>query len=134
MSPCLYVSMSPYLHVSMSPCLHVSMSPCLYVSVSPCLHVSMSPSPCLHVSGILQTENGSNGKRHLPFVFCKRKTEMANLRLFAANGNGKRLFVFLSRQTINCNRRLLFQKMCPSVHLKKHLSLQKNKRITQNKQ
>jgi hypothetical protein len=36
------------------------------------------------------------------------KTE--NFRLFSANGNVKRKFVFLGRQTINGNRRLLFSK------------------------
>jgi hypothetical protein len=83
---CLHVSLSLFLHVtmsqSMSPCHHVSMSqvsmsPCLHVSmslhVSPCLHVSMCPCPCLRVSGIPQTENGTNGKRQLPFIFCKWK-------------------------------------------------------------
>jgi hypothetical protein len=54
-------------------------------------------------------ENGTNGKQQLPFVCCKEKTESANLRLFAANGSGKRKFVFLSRQTVNRNRRLLFE-------------------------
>ncbi len=48
------------------------------------------------------TENGN---------FFKRKTETANLFLISANGNG-RLF-FLGRQTINSNRQLLFQQMCP---------------------
>jgi hypothetical protein len=33
----------------------------------------------------------------------------------AANGNGKQKFVFLDRQTINCNRLLLFQQTCPSM-------------------
>ncbi len=68
-------SMSPSLYDSISQCLHVSISPSL------CLHVSMSSSPCLcrHVSWILQTENKTNRKRQLPFVFCKRKTEMAKL-------------------------------------------------------
>jgi hypothetical protein len=37
-------------------------------------------------------EDGTNGKR---------KTEPANIRLFAANGNRKGKFVFLGRQTIN---------------------------------
>jgi hypothetical protein len=48
-----------------------------------------------------QTKNGTNGKLQLPFVFCKWKKEMAKFRLFAANRNGKRMFVFLGRQTIN---------------------------------
>jgi hypothetical protein len=44
-----------------------------------------------------------------PFVCCKWKTERASFRLFPANG--KRKFVFLSRQTrsANGNQRLLFQ-------------------------
>jgi hypothetical protein len=33
--------------------------------------------------------------------------ETANFRLLVANRNGKRRFVFLGRQTINCNRQLL---------------------------
>jgi hypothetical protein len=49
-------------------------------------------------------KNGTNGKRLYPFVCCKRKKETANFRLFAANGNGKRNFVFLVWQTINANR------------------------------
>jgi hypothetical protein len=50
----------------MSPFFHVS-----YI----CLHASMSPSLCLHVSGILQTET--------------ELTENGNFRLFAANGKRK---------------------------------------------
>jgi hypothetical protein len=53
-------------------------------------------------------------KRNFRF-FCKRKTETANLRLFAANGMEKRTFVFLGQRTINGNRRLLFQQTCPSM-------------------
>jgi hypothetical protein len=67
-------------------------------------------------------DNRTNKKRQLPFVFCKLKTEMANFRLFAANGkhmfyaeNGNQTFVFLVQQTTNGNRRLLFQQMCPSM-------------------
>jgi hypothetical protein len=44
------------------------------------------------------------------------KTELKeedNISLFAANG--KRKFVFLGRQMINGNRRLLFQQTCPSI-------------------
>ncbi len=90
--PCLHVSMSPYLHVFMSPC--------------PCLHVFMSPCPCLRVFWTPLEENGN--------LCCERKTETANFRLFAANEQ-KRKVVFLGRQMINGNQRLLFQKMCPSV-------------------
>jgi hypothetical protein len=46
--------------------------------------------------------NSANGKwnkrkKQLLFVCCKRKTEKANFRLPAANGNGKQTFVFLGR-------------------------------------
>jgi hypothetical protein len=41
--------------------------------------------------------------------------ENGNIRLFAANGNGKRKFVFLGRQPINGNQRLLCQQTCPSM-------------------
>ncbi len=121
--PCLHVSMSPCLRVSMSPCLLVSLSPCLSVLMSLCLYnkslcfyVSMSLCPCLDVSMFLE--------------FRKRKAELTgngNLCLCAANGNdilpfvvenGKRKFVFLGRQTINGNRRSLFQKrahLCSSM-------------------
>jgi hypothetical protein len=46
-------------------------------------------------------ENGTNGKRQLPFDSYKRKTEAANIRLFAANENEKLKFVFLDWLTIN---------------------------------
>jgi hypothetical protein len=48
--------------------------------------------PCLRN---LQTKNGTNGKWQLLFVCCRPKTEMANTRLFAANGKGKWKFVSL---------------------------------------
>ncbi len=54
----------------------------------------------------IYTENGTNRKHQDPFVCCKWKTERADFRLFPANGNK---FVFLDRQTINGNQRLLFQ-------------------------
>ncbi len=47
------------------------------------------------------------------FVFCiyiYTETEMANLCLFAANGNGKRKFDFLGQQTINVNDVCFFSK------------------------
>ncbi len=34
---------------------------------------------------------------------------------FSANGNGKRKFVFLGRQTRNGSQRLLHQQTCPSM-------------------
>jgi hypothetical protein len=65
---------------------------------------------CKHI--VLYTENGN---------FClhaaKRNTETANFRLFAANGNRKRKFVFPGRHTINDNRSLLFQQACLSMDL-----------------
>jgi hypothetical protein len=136
MSPCLHVHVTMYscLHISMSPfsiypcfhvfmsissCFHVSIarspSPCLHVSLSPCHHVSMSPCLHVHVSMFLQTENGTRGKRQLPFFSWKWKMDTPNFRLFAANGNGKQKFVFLSRQMKNANGRLLFQQTCPSM-------------------
>jgi hypothetical protein len=60
-----------------------------------------------------------------PHVSMSELTENGNTRLFAANGkrkrqtfvclqkNGKRKFVFLGRQTINGNRRLLFSTNLP---------------------
>ncbi len=95
MSPCLCL----HVQVSMSPCVHFYVS----MSMSACFHVSISMSPCLHVSksispGFRNSENWKriNGKWQ-PFVFCKQKMETVNFRLFAANGNGKRMFVFLGR-------------------------------------
>jgi hypothetical protein len=35
--------------------------------------------------------------------------------LFSEQGNGKRTFVFLGRQTTNGNQRLLFHQTCSSV-------------------
>jgi hypothetical protein len=81
----------------------------------------MSSSPCLHVSQCFQ--NSANKKPEL--------TENRNFRLFAANTKGKRQtsicllqmetenwkFVFIGRQTINSNRRLLFQQTCPSLEI-----------------
>jgi hypothetical protein len=46
--------------------------------------------------------NGTNEKLQL-FLCCKQKTETANFRLFAANGNGKRRFIFLGGLTTNGN-------------------------------
>ncbi len=43
---------------------------------------------CVCVCVYIYTKNGTNGKRKLPFVCCKRKKETANFRLIAANGNG----------------------------------------------
>ncbi len=77
----------------------------------PCLPVSTFMSLCM--SPCLQTESRTKRKRQLLFVSCKRKIEMTNFCLFAANGNAK--FLFLGRQILNGNRRLLFQKMCPSM-------------------
>jgi hypothetical protein len=61
--------------------------------------------------------------------FRKQKTELTengnfllfsvneNFRLFTANGNGKRKFVFLGQQTINCNGPLLFQQRRPTISM-----------------
>jgi hypothetical protein len=46
--------------------------------------------------------------------FLQPEKGKGKLRLFSSNGNGKWKFVFLGQQTINGNRRLLFQQMCPS--------------------
>jgi hypothetical protein len=119
--PCLHSTMFPCLnvYVSMFLCLHLNVygSLCLYVSMIRCLHLNVSRStciwsPCLNFSRIckLRTEQIKNG----------------NFRLFAANGKQEeqssvclskteQKFVFLGRQTINSNRRLLFQHMCPSI-------------------
>ncbi len=123
MSPCLclYVDVSmlmspcPCLHgqASITPCVHLSMFPCpmstvcLYVSMSPppCFHVFMSPCPYVHVSKFPEvhkrkTATSENGKgKGQIFVCCRR--------------NGKR--IFLGRQTINSNGRLLFQQTCSSM-------------------
>jgi hypothetical protein len=123
MSLCLHVSMSTSLHVSksMSPCLHVTMSPCLHVSMSICLHVYVSM-----FQEFPKRKTELNRKRQFPFVCYKRKTETANFHLFAANENGKRRFVILGRQTINGNRRLLFQQTCPSMPIGFTISLPGN--------
>jgi hypothetical protein len=57
-----------------------------------------------HVHIYKYMEKGTNGKWQLPTVCCKRKTELANFRLFAANRNGKGKFVFLGRQMITGDR------------------------------
>ncbi len=54
------------------------------------------------------------------------KTEIANFRLFAANGNGKFKFFFLGLKTINGKRRLLFQQTCPSMINVMHPTLSPN--------
>ncbi len=56
-------------------------------------------------------------ERQFLFACCKWNTETANFRLFAANGNGNRKFVYLGRQTINSNERLLFQQKWPLFKL-----------------
>jgi hypothetical protein len=42
-------------------------------------------------------EYGTKGKQQLPFVFSKQKTDQQTF--VAADGNGKRMFVFLRWQT-----------------------------------
>jgi hypothetical protein len=68
------------------------------------VHVSMSSSPCLRVTMSPCFRNSANGKR-------KRHT------LFDANGNGKRMFVFLGRKTINGKQQLLFQQRCSPLSI-----------------
>ncbi len=73
----------------------------------------------LHAHTHTHTKNRTNGKQQFPLVCCKQEKETANFRLFAANGNGK--LVFLGRQTINGNRRLLFRQMCPSTSMYEYI-------------
>jgi hypothetical protein len=54
-------------------------------------------------------ENGTNGIWQFPIACDKWKAEMANVRLFGTNGNGKQKFVFIGWQTINSNRLMPFQ-------------------------
>jgi hypothetical protein len=49
----------------------------------------------------IYTENGTDGKRQLPFVCCKLKRKW---HTFFVSANGKRKFVFLGPQTKNSNR------------------------------
>ncbi len=115
----------------MSPCLHVhisrSMSPCF---ISPCFHVSMSMSSCFHVSitmspfllvhvshvlGIPQTENETNGKWHLPFVCCKRKTKtLTSVCLLQTETVNGRLFSLVSKRYMVIDD-CLFQQTCQSM-------------------
>jgi hypothetical protein len=106
MSP---ISMFPSLHgVSMSPRLHGSTSPCFHVSIymSLCfnVHVSMFPDIRKRETGL--TENGTNGKRQIKFVFYKRKRQ-TSVRLVQTETED---FCLLGRQMINDNRRLLLEK------------------------
>ncbi len=137
MSPCPRPCQHVLVHVCMSSSMSACPRPCLYVLVHvsmsssmlpcprPCCHVMFPcPRPCFYVhvyvlvlETLLQTENGTDGKRQLPFVCCKRKTETANFCLFAANGNGKWKFVFYGQWTINGYRRLPFQQKCPFMHI-----------------
>ncbi len=111
MSP-VSMSLFPCLHFS-CPCFHVYVSIlpclCLYFPMSPFLHVYMSPCLWLHVSGIQFRKRKRNWRKtQLPFVCCKRKMEMANFRLFAANGKWKRQTSVCLLQTENGNGKLSF--------------------------
>jgi hypothetical protein len=108
------MSMSP------CPCLHVriSMSPFLHASMS---HVYVSMFLSLHASTVLENGNFcvfvANG---MVTTVCllPTKTKKVNFRFFgffAANGNGKRKFVFLGQKMINGNQQLLFLQTCPSM-------------------
>jgi hypothetical protein len=44
----------------------------------------MYPSPCR------ETENGTNGRRQVPFVYCKQRTETENGSCFPWSANVKR--------------------------------------------
>ncbi len=106
----------------MFKCLHLNVS--ISILPSPCHHLhvtistSPSPSPYVSLSMTLRFRNSTNGKRNW------RKTAASVYFLQMENGNGKprfvcckwkQTFVFLGRQMINGNRRLLFQHMCPSM-------------------
>ncbi len=99
------------ISVSASPCL------CLQVSMSSSSSFHVYISPCFHVSMILQKVNGTNSKRQLWYIFWKWNTGATYFCLFAPNENVKRKFVFLGRQTINSDWRLLFQQTCPSMSM-----------------
>jgi hypothetical protein len=60
----------------------------------------MSPCPCLHASGIPQTENRTNGKQQLPNVTAngKQKTPIYLLHTETENGT-----VFLGQQLTKGN-------------------------------
>ncbi len=60
-------------------------------------------------------ENGTNGIWQFPIACGKWKAEMANVPLFATNGNEKQKFVFIGWQTINSNRLMTFQQPYPSM-------------------
>ncbi len=106
------------------PCLcsrqyfHVLVRVHLYIYVHAHIHVHFHVHVYFHVT-LLQTEIETNGKQQLPFVCCKRKTEMANFCLFAANENGKRKFVEAST-TRGTTKEALYTRMetaiciCPS--------------------
>jgi hypothetical protein len=82
----------------------------------------MAPSQCLHflhvhvsTSRIPQTENGTNGKWQLLFVFSKRKRKPQTSVCLLLTEMGIGRFFFLVRQMININQRLLFQQTCPCM-------------------
>ncbi len=111
-SPCpCFHAMSPspcqclHVHVSMSMSLflHVAM-PHVYVSMFPCLrlHVFVSMSPCFRNSSTENRTNGTATSRNAFVSLLQTKTE------------NKSFFSFC-RQTINGNRRFLFQQTCPSM-------------------
>jgi hypothetical protein len=112
--PCLHVHVPCLcLHVYMAPFLHVSMSQ-VYISMFPFLHVHAAMFPEFR-----KPKNGMNVKQPLPFVCYKRKNNRNNKSsaylLICCKWKQKTEFVFLSRQRINGNRRLLFQQTYPSM-------------------
>jgi hypothetical protein len=78
-----------YMYMSMYMYMFISMYMKIYMYI------------CINVYMYMFAENRTYGK-----------TETANFHWYAGNGNGKRKFVFLGRQMINGNRRLLFQQTC----------------------
>jgi hypothetical protein len=56
-------------------------------------------SPCLHVSEVPQTRNGTNGKLQLPFAFCKRKKDTANfVSLLQTEAENENLFSWVGKR------------------------------------
>jgi hypothetical protein len=63
-------------------------------------------------SGIPQTENGTNGKRQLPVVRCKRKTETQTSVCLLQTELEKLEVCFPWKVNDKQYRRLLFQQTC----------------------
>ncbi len=87
-------------HININININVNINSKINVNIKMNININNFIYTCTHTS--------------LPNTRKKKLTENGNFRLFAVNRNGKRKFVFLGRQTINANRRLLFQQMYPS--------------------